>query len=332
VIHSICGDAERQSLFPLPLRSREDVSPEFLRGAGKPMKALGKIRVLPTVPRILAAQETTGHAIVEVAEGVWMMRAWLPAGAVKHADVVTMGRLLGARSVDEVLEIWRSPACAITVQEDGCEKFDFDKLSNLFDDHVLLNCRGKYAERPKCACKAAYDITFCPHCGALMEHLTIMRFTLDELPVGNSGRAGRPRAGFVKSHCLQTQQQADEANDRVACSRAGRRGQHDIQSRAPQPTSSLALPSDALQKLRVERANGAALCWWLGPFGEATVTEFLRAGCTPIGDAVRPTRLGHKELVARMSCGRLELKAWCILLDRNFTVRCACPRLHSGGG
>ena len=104
--HSICGSPERQSLFPLPVRGRMDISPEFLNGPGKPMKLLGAPKMLPAIPRILNAQKYTGHAIVEVDDDVWMMRRWLPAGAVNHAHVAVMLRLLAAESTEEIFEIW----------------------------------------------------------------------------------------------------------------------------------------------------------------------------------------------------------------------------------
>jgi hypothetical protein len=235
-----------------------------------------------------------------------------------------MFRLLAAEPTEEIFEIWRQPERAITTREmkpREHEKFDNNAFDSLFEENVLLTRQGFYAKRPKRACTTAYAITICPHPLALMEHLGIQTFALPSHQVGASGRAGRPRSGSSRSHCLQTQPQADMAADRVGRSRAESRNGTKVVPETPASdasvatvTASVALPRNTLAILQARRRSGReSICWWLGTPGQASVSTFLFIDCEAVDGTVRPTTLGHKQLPSCLVAGCLSIKAWCIL-------------------
>lgn len=237
-VHSVCGPGQIQSMFPLPV-GRDDVSPDLVTGAGRPIKSLGVLRWLAPADEILAVQDTSGCAIVEILPHIFVMRKWAPAAPVHHVHAVLLRKTLEAKSTDEVEKIWESPECGIIRklaeptsgrkkgrdQDDLLsERFEYKKWDELFENNTVLTCQGKYAFRPKCGCTLWPHESVCNHMVALMEHLGICRYTPGPLPIGTAGRGGRPRRGAAApSHPYQTQRDGDEAADRLGAKRAAAR-------------------------------------------------------------------------------------------------------------
>ena len=103
---------------------------DLLRGPGRIINRMKKLKTHPTVEFIAKAREKHPDAYIEV-EGVWVMQAWksrLSEWRVNPTDAANRMLMKQASTHAELKDIWRRPDVGIiVVDDDGGENIDVNR-------------------------------------------------------------------------------------------------------------------------------------------------------------------------------------------------------------
>ena len=109
--HSLCAPDQTQR--GTPPDTYNDFSVDFIKGDGRDTAMCGHMKTLPTVQHIKDAWASDRQTIVTAGD-VWVLHRWkTPARAVNRADAVALIGMYRARTKEELLGIWTSPAVEI---------------------------------------------------------------------------------------------------------------------------------------------------------------------------------------------------------------------------
>ena len=156
--HSLCGPGVRMSCYPLPL---EEPSLDFVRGRGRQVKVLGRKFILPTVLKLVQADERCPSRIfAEVRPGYWLVTKFLPLQPVPMADFLMASQAIRARTEADVVAAWRSGE--LVIDEGDQTRSSLLACERHYFHHALAKCRDPDTDRTGCSCEVMGDESLCP--------------------------------------------------------------------------------------------------------------------------------------------------------------------------
>ena len=218
-VFGICGPKTTQQMPPLPI---ESLSRDLIEGPGRQAKLGGRRVHWPTVRHIVDAHRATGgRAVLETPaqEGKHqlfiMHREWQSSPSpVSEQDAQTLLRIHSQRTVEGVEAEWRR-AGIVHKDENGHDKIVWRTILHFYRRLVVV--RQAADDSICCWCELFCKESACPHVAAVLELKGKPEGKASllgtGLPLGRSGRGGRPPARSGKTSAYETQEQALTCGD-----------------------------------------------------------------------------------------------------------------------